>query len=152
MKRILLLFLLIICAWGVKAQNYNVGNATLARFVERMYNNAPFQGVKLLEDYDNKYLLCVVVLDPAKYDDDENVINRVAGVMAMSEASRFFNGSQITSDLVITTRENGNVKLKPKMLEVITEKSIGYVKSLSQLTNFTKKSGNRVFVYYKKID
>ncbi len=144
--------LLLVCAICANAQGYNTENATLGKFVQRMYSNAPFQGVKLLEDYDNKYLLSVIILDPAKYGNNESAMNRIAGVKAMSEASRFFNGSQITSDLIITTREDGNKNTTTEMLEKINEQSIGYVNVLSQLTNFSDTNGKRVFVYYKQLE
>ena len=38
-----------------------------------------------------------------------------------------------------------------EMLEKINEKSIGYVKSLSQLTNFPDADNKRVFVYFKQL-
>lgn len=144
--------LLLMCAVGVQGQSFNSENSALAKFVQRMYSNTPFQGVKLLEDYDNKYLLSVIILDPAKYGNNESTMNRIAGVKAMSEASRFFNGSQITTDLIITTREDGNKNTTTEMLEKINEQSIGYIKTLSQLTNFTDSSNNRVFVFYKLIE
>ncbi len=152
MKRIIVFALLLVCAICANAQSYNTENVALGKFVQRMYSNAPFQGVKLLEDYDNKYLLSVIILDPAKYGNNESTMNRIAGVKAMSEASRFFNGSQITSDLIITTREDGNKNTTTEMLEKINEQSIGYVNSLAQLTNFSDASGKRVFVYYKQLD
>lgn len=152
MKRIIMFALLLECAICAIAQGYNTDNVALAKFVQRMYSNTPFQGVKLLEDYNNKYLLSVIILDPAKYGNNECTINRIAGVKAMSEASRFFNGSQITADLVITTRSDGSKNTSTEMLETINEQSAGYVKSLSQLTNFNSADGKRVFVYYKQLE
>lgn len=135
----------------VYAQSYNANNINLANFVQRMYNNAPFQGVRLLEDYNNKYLLSVIVLNPAKYGNNESTMNRVASVKAMSEASRFFNGSKITSDLIITTREDSSYCATTEILEKINEQSIGYISSLSQLINFLDANNKRVFVYYKQL-
>lgn len=152
MKRIIILILSVLCATNIYAQGYNTNNTALANFVQRMYSNAPFQGVKLLEDYDNKYLLSVILLDPAKYANNENTMNRVAGVKAMSEANRFFNGSKITSDLIITTKEDGNKNITTEMLEKINEQSIGYVNALLQLTNFSDNRGKRVYVFYKQIE
>ena len=84
-----------------------------------MYTASPFEGVKMLEDYDNQYLLSVIVLDPAKYGNNTSTMTRVASVKAMSEASRFFNGSQITMDLVITTKDDGQSNITTEMLEEI---------------------------------
>lgn len=133
-------------------QQYDADNTALAKFVTRMYNSKAFEGVRLVDDYDNQYLLSVVVLDPAKYGNNETTINRVASVKAMSEASRFFNGSRITMDLVITTKEDGQGNVTSDMLEKINEKSIGYVKALSLLTNFNRADGKNVFIYYKQIE
>ena len=152
MKRISILILSILCTTSIYAQGYNTGNTALANFVQRMYSNTPFQGVKLLEDYDNKYLLSVILLDPAKYANNESTMNRVAGVKAMSEANRFFNGSKITTDLIITTKEDGSKNTTTEMLEKINEQSIGYVNALSQLVNFSDSEGKRVYIFYKQIE
>lgn len=106
----------------------------------------------MLEDYDNQYLLSVIVLDPAKYGNNTSTMTRVASVKAMSEASRFFNGSQITMDLVITTKDDGQSNITTEMLEEINEKSIGYVKALSLMTSFANEEGRHVFVYYKQME
>lgn len=152
MKKIIISLVLVLSTCiQVYAQSYNANNINLANFVQRMYNNAPFQGVRLLEDYDNKYLLSVIVLDPAKYGNNESTMNRVASVKAMSEASRFFNGSKITSDLIITTREDSSYCATTEILEKINEQSIGYISSLSQLINFLDANNKRVFVYYKQL-
>lgn len=70
----------VICGF---AQNYNQERIALTNFLVRMYENAPFDGVKAVEDYDNAYLMSVVKLDKAKYKSD-SAINRVASVKAMS--------------------------------------------------------------------
>lgn len=134
------------------AQNFNADMTALSKFVQRMYTASPFEGVKLIEDYDNQYLLSVIVLDPAKYGNNNSTMTRVASVKAMSEASRFFNGSQITMDLVITTKDDGQSSITTEMLEEINEKSIGYVKALSLMTSFANEEGKHVFVYYKQME
>lgn len=134
------------------AQSYNTEHTTLARFLTRMYNSAPFEGVKVINDYDNNYLISVVVLNPAKYRNNESTMSRVAGVKAMSQASRFFSGSKITSELIITTREDSTQNTTTEMLEKINEQSIGYVNALSELANFSDNQGQQIFVYYKQLD
>lgn len=150
-RKLLILGLVTLLNISAFAQNFNADMTELSKFVQRMYTATPFEGVKLLEDYDNQYLLSVIVLDPAKYGNNESTMTRVASVKAMSEASRFFNGSRITMDLVITTKEDGKSNVTTEMLEKINEKSIGYVKSLSQLTNFPDADNKRVFVYFKQL-
>ena len=121
-------------------------------FVERMYRNAPFEGVKVMQDYDNEYILSVVVLPVANYS-SESDMNRVAMVKAQRQVSTFFNGSTITSDLVITTSENPvDESVTTTLTEIIRERSIGYVRQLELLTNFSVEQGARkVFVFYKKL-
>lgn len=133
------------------AQGFDTERRELASFLTRMYNNEPFEGVRVVKDYDNAYLLSVLSLDKSKYS-NESTLNRVAGVKAMSEASRFFNGSNITSDIIIQTSENADGSSDSRVLENIKEHSIGYVKQLQQLTNFTASNGKQVFIFYKKLE
>ena len=133
------------------AQSYNTERTTLARFLTRMYNSAPFEGVKAVNDYDNNYLISVVVLDPAKYGNNTSTMSRVASVKAMSQASRFFSGSKITADLVIKTTEDSEGESLTEMIETINENSIGFVKALEELTNFDNESNKKVFIYITEI-
>ena len=107
MERILIItinLLITLCAFS---QSYNQEKTALTNFLVRMYENAPFDGVKAVEDYDNAYLMSVVKLDKTKYKTDA-ALNRVAQVKAMSQASRFFNGSDITDDIIIRTTEKAD--------------------------------------------
>ena len=116
-----------------------------------MYSNAPFDGVRLVkDDTDTSFLISVLALDISKYP-SESVVNRVASVKAMAQASRFFNGSTITQDMVICTKEKTNGKSDVEVIEKIQENSIGYVKQLEQLTNFRRKDGNQVFIFITKV-
>ena len=129
--------LLMFAGISVSAQSYNAERTALTNFLVRMYNSAPFEGVRVVEDYENAYLLSVLTLEKSKYP-NESTMNRVASVKAMSQASRFFNGSNITSDIIIRTSEKN---------------SVGYVKQLEMLTNFpAKDDGWQVFMYFKKLD
>lgn len=150
--RINILFFALLSTFSIYAQGYNMEKTALTNFLVRMYKNAPFEGVRVVQDYDNNYLLSVLILDPAKYNGNESVMNRVAGVKAMSQASRFFNGSVITDELVIRTTEDSQGQSNIETLETINERSMGYVNALEQLTNFTDSNGQRVFLYYKKIE
>lgn len=135
----------------MQAQSYNTERTALTRFLTRMYNSSPFEGIKAVNDYDNNYLISVVVLDPAKYGNNESTMSRVAGVKAMSQASRFFSGSKITADLVIKTTEDSEGEALTEMIETINENSIGFVKALEELTNFDNESNKKVFIYITEI-
>ena len=147
------LFIVItMCAVSIStmAQGYNTEKTALTNFLVRMYENAPFEGVRAVDDYEQQYLISVLTLEKAKYT-NESVMFRVAGVKAMSQASRFFNGSSITSDLIIRTSEKSDGTGDTEMIETINEKSVGFVKSLELLTNFDIENGRMVFIYFTPI-
>lgn len=145
-RRFILALLLIYAGTMTYAQSYNQERIALTNFLVRMYENAPFDGVKAVEDYDNAYLMSVVKLDKAKYKTDA-ILNRVALVKAMSQASRFFNGSNITDDMIIRTTEKADGSSDTEIIENIRENSVGYVKQLEQLTNFVAPDGQQVFIF-----
>lgn len=119
MKRYIVSLLSIVsCTIALLAQNYNQDKTALANFLIRMYEDAPFEGVKAVEDYDHAYLMSIVKLDRAKYKND-SALNCVASVKSMSQASRFFNGSNITEDLIIRTTEKANGMTDTEIIENI---------------------------------
>ena len=103
-----------------------------------------------MDDYEHQYLISVLTLEKAKYP-NESAMFRVAGVKAMSQAGRFFNGSSITSDLIIRTSEKSDSTGDTEMIETINEKSVGFVKALELLTNFDLDDGRMVFIYFTPI-
>lgn len=133
------------------AQSYDEEKIAMTNFIIRMYRNAPFEGVKVFTDYENSYLLSILSLDPAKYP-NASAMSRVAGVKAMSQASRYFNGSDITTDLIIHSTEHADGSGDSEIIETIRERSAGYVKALEYLTSFDGADGRIVFVYYKRMD
>jgi hypothetical protein len=151
MKKAFLLLVFLIPSMLLSAQSYNLERTQLANFLTRMYENAPFEGVRVVDDYEHQYLMSALVLDPAKYGGNESTMNRVAGVKAMSQASRFFNGSNITSDLIIRTTEKSDGTADTEMIENIKENSVGYVKALELLTSFSDSQGKRVFIFIAEI-
>ena len=128
------------------AQSYNHERTALINFLVRMYESAPFDGVRAVEDYDNAYLMSVVKLDKAKYK-TEAALNRVASVKAMSQASRFFNGSSMTDDMIIRATQNSDGTSDTEITENIREHSAGYVKQLELLSNFPVGDGQQVFIF-----
>lgn len=154
MKKICLLAILctsVLFVQSVFSQGYNAEKTALTNFLVRMYNNAPFEGVRVVEDYETYYLLSVLTLNESRYP-NKSTMNRVASVKAMSQASRFFNGSKITSELIIRTSEKSDGSGDTEVIEKIQEHSIGYVKALELLTNFPMQDSIQVFMFYKKIE
>lgn len=145
-NRITLLLIGLVIALGAYAQSYNSDRVLFTNFLKRMYNNAPFEGVRAVNDYDSAYLISVLALDGAKYK-IESIFNRVASVKAMAQASRYLNGSQITQEMIIHTTEKQDGTSDTDIVESIRENSVGYVKALEQLTNFKRKDGMQVFIF-----
>jgi hypothetical protein len=151
---IFILFLSI--SFHSNAQGYNENRTSLTNFLKRMYTSAPFEGVKVLEDYDKKYFISVISLEKAKYP-SQSIMMRVAQVKAQSQANTFFNGSTISSDFIIRTTEEkqkGAIESKSTIetIETIKENSFGFVKALELLTNFEIEDGKRVlFIYFKDL-
>lgn len=150
-----LLMLLLLSVFSSYSQSINDDKTSLTNFIKRMYNSAPFEGVKVIDDYDHQYFISVLSLEKGKHPND-SMMNRVAQVKGQSQANIFFNGSTISSDLVIKTTEN---KLTDKTtttavetIESIKENAMGFVKSMELLTNFDNSDGKRmVFIFYKEL-
>ena len=151
--RNLLILLFVMMSLGAYAQGYSSDKVAFTNFLVRMYNNAPFEGVRAVNDYDNAYLISVLVLEPIKYKNNESIINRVASVKAMAQASRFYlNGSNITQDMIIHTTEKSDGTSDTEILENIHENSVGYVKAMELLTNFVRSDGKQVFIFASKLN
>lgn len=147
-KNIFFMLLLILMPIVICAQGFNLEKTALSNFLVRMYKQAPFD-VKVVSDYEKNYLISAVVLDPTKYGTDENKMMRVASVKAMSQANRYFNGSNISTDVIMYIDESSEAS--PKMIEKIRERSVGYTNSLEFLTTFNNESAKTVFLYMKEL-
>jgi 6-pyruvoyl-tetrahydropterin synthase len=119
-----------------------------------MYNSSPFEGVKIVDDYDHQYLVSVLSLDKTKYT-SPSIMNRVAQVKAQSQANNYLNGSTISSDLVIKTTEQKNGDKSSTVVETIEsikENAVGFSQGLELLNNFeNEKTKRMVFIYYREI-
>ena len=151
-KSIVLSILFIGMTTNIFAQGYDQERIQLANFIERMYNNAPFDGCRIVDDYDNSYFLSVVALDKSKYKTPQ-IMNRVADVKSQRNAGEFFNGSQSYTEMTIKTPKGEEHESDmTEVYELIQTNSIGYVRQMQLLTSFEDSTGIMVFVYYKRID
>jgi hypothetical protein len=151
-KYFVLAFLLVGITIQLSAQGYDQERIELANFIERMYNNSPFDGCRIVDDYDNSFLLSVVTLDKSKYKTPQ-VMNRVAEVKSQRNAGEFFNGSQSYTSMTIKTPKGEEHETDmTEVYELIRVNSIGYVKQMQLLTSFDDITGMRVFVYCKKVN
>jgi len=153
MRKILLLMMLCCISAMMNAQSFDQERIALAKFIERMFNNAPFEGCRIVDDYDNSYLLSVVELDKSKYK-TSSVMNRVAQVKSQRNAGEFFNGTQSYSEITIRTpkSEEKGGKEMAETYEIIRTNSTGFVQQLALLSQFESKNGTTVFVFYKKVN
>ena len=150
MKNKLHLLIALFISFNCFSQSINDGRVSLANFIKRMYSAAPFEGVKVIDDYDHQYFISVLSLEKSKYPSDV-IMFRVAQVKGQAQANTFFNGSTISSDLVIRTTEKENTT-STETIESIKENAFGFVKSMELLTNFDNTDGKRtVFIFYKEM-
>jgi len=154
MKNILL-FLVILASLKANGQGINEDKVSLSNFLKRMYTSNPFEGVKIVDDYDHQYLVSVINLEKAKYT-SESTMNRVAQVKAQSQASTFLNGATISMDMIITTKESkdstNNITTIVETVEQIKQNSVGFSKGLELLTNFDNTDSLRmVFIYIREL-
>jgi hypothetical protein len=153
---ILLSILFIFCLLGnLNAQSFNDDKVSLSNFMKRMYASKPFEGVKIIDDYDHDYLVSIISLDKTKYT-NESIMNRVAQVKAQSQASTFLNGATISMDMVITTTEKkdtqNNVNKIVETVEQIKQNSAGFSQGLELLTNFDNSENSRmIYIYIREI-
>ena len=132
-------------------QGYSSEKVSLTNFIKRMYTSKPFEGVKIVDDYEHQYLISVISLEKSKYT-NESTMNRIAQVKAQSQASTFLNGATITMEMLITTKETknstNNVKTIIETVEKIKQNSVGFSQGLELLSNFDNTDSPRtIFVY-----
>lgn len=153
MKKILILFNLLI-SLSAFGQAFNEDKTSMTNFIKRMYKATPFDGVKIIDDYDHQYLVSVLSLDKTKYP-NPSIMNRVAQVKAQSQANTYLNGSNTNMDLVVKTREQKTgekTETVVESIESIKENAVGFSQGLELLTNFDDEQSKRmVFIYYREI-
>jgi len=154
MRKILILFnlFLSLSAFG---QSFNEDKTSMVNFIKRMYKATPFDGVKIVDDYDHQYLVSVLSLDKTKYT-NPSIMNRVAQVKAQSQASTFLNGATNSTEMIITTKESkdsaNNVKTIVETVEQLKQNSKGFSQGLELLTNFEHTDSLRmVFIYSREL-
>lgn len=136
------------------SQSFNEDKTAFSNFLKRMYTATPFEGVKIVDDYEHQYLVSVISLEKAKYT-SESIMNRVAQVKAQSQASTFLNGANISMDMIITTKEtkdssNKSLSTITETVESIKQNAVGFSKGLEFLINFESNDKQKmIFVYIR---
>ena len=152
-KTFLLFWLFLGSMINLSAQSLNSDKIALANYVKRMYNATPFEGVKVIDDYDHQYFVSVLSLEKAKYN-NSSVMNRVAQVKAQSQANTFFNGANIKSDLLVQTteRKGSDPASFTETIETIREDATGFTRGLELLSNFDNTDNTRtIFIFFREL-
>ena len=150
-KQYLILLLAVIIGSNCMGQSFNSDKVAFTHYLVRMYKAAPFDGIRVVEDYNDLYLVSVVLLSKDNYKSVSDM-NRVAAVKSSAHVTRYLNGSTISDELIIRTKEDVSGENVTEITELIRENSYGYSKAMEQLTNFEDSSGNQVFIYSTKIE
>lgn len=153
MKRILLTFILCIAlAANVYAQSYNQEKVALTNFLVRMYKAEPFEGVKVVSDYENNYLLSVVLV--ADNGQSESARNRIAQVKSQRQTSQYLGGLITSqSETIIRTTENvKEQKTIEEITDIIKENSIGFTKAMEVLTVIDAPNNQKCYMFYRKVE
>lgn len=154
-KRLFIVTGLLLQCISLGAQSIGQEHQALAAFLKRMYLAAPFEGVKIVEDYDHQYLISVISLEKAKYP-NPSVMSRVATVKAQAQASNFINGARIDAETIIRTTEakdsSGRQQTITETIEKIKMNSSGFVQGMQLLHSFDATEPRTVFIYSAKLE
>ena len=149
-KTIILLISLIIGAQAF-AQGYDQERTALKNFLVRMYKANPFEGVKIVSDYDNNYVLSVVLV---KSGTSESAMNRIAQVKSQRQVSQYLNGIVTTEceTIIRTTEKVKENKTIEEITDIIREHSIGFTKAMEVLTVIDAKDNLKCYMFYRKVE
>lgn len=153
MKKVIVLIILcvVLSSLVALAQSYNQEKVALTNFLVRMYKAEPFEGVRVVSDYDNNYLLSVVLVTPSK---TPSATNRIAQVKSQRQVSQYLGGLVcVESETIIRTTEKvKEEKTIEEVVDVIREHSIGYTKAMEILSVFDAADGQKCYMFYRKVE
>lgn len=152
MKRLFFFLFAITLAVNSYSQGYNQEKVALTNFLVRMYKAEPFEGVKIVSDYDNNYLLSVVLV--ANNGQSEIARNRIAQVKSQRQVSQYLGGLvQVSSETIIrTTDKVKEEKTVEEITDIIKENSIGYTKAMEVLTVIDTPNKQKCYMFYRKVE
>lgn len=150
-KVVLLLALLFVAFVDASAQSYNQERIALENFLVRMYKNAPFEGVKIVSDYNNNYLLSVVLV---KKSGSESSMNRIAQLKSSRQVSQYLNGviSTESETIIRTTEDVKEEKTVEEITDIIKENSIGFTKAMEVLKAFDANDKERCYMFFRRVE
>jgi hypothetical protein len=133
------------------AQGFDQERTALRNFLVRMYKANPFEGVKIVSDYDNNYVLSVVLV---KSGTSESAMNRIAQVKSQRQVSQYLNGVVTTESetIIRTTEKVKENKTIEEITDIIREHSIGFTKAMEVLTVIDAKDNQKCYMFYRKVE
>jgi hypothetical protein len=120
----------------------------LTKFVKNIYLKEPFDGSRIVSSPNNNFFISVVSLDPTKYT-NPSLMDKVAQIKSNQQANAIFNGTTISSDIIVSTEQNFKGE-RTSTLEIIREQSMGIIKGLISLLKFNSNN-KKVYVFYQVI-
>lgn len=152
MKQLLFYILSMVLTLTAYAQSFNQEKVALTNFLVRMYKTEPFEGVKVVSDYDNNYLLSVVLV--ANNGQSETARNRIAQVKSQRQVSQYLGGLvQVSSETIIRTTEKvKEEKTVEEITDIIKENSIGFTKAMEVLTVIDTSNNQKCYMFYRKVE
>jgi hypothetical protein len=149
MLRIFLITALLLSTTVIYAQDFSSIQANLSNYAKRVYAIEKFDGVKIIETDNDKFLIIAVKLE--KKNNTQQILNTIANVKAKAYLNSFKNGSYILSETIVVTSNSDSLSMQPVSSELLKEYSSGFVKGLSILTNFDDVNPNySVYIFYTK--
>jgi hypothetical protein len=147
----IILLLSLIFDIQVFAQGFDQERTALRNFLVRMYKANPFEGVKIVSDYDNNYVLSVVLV---KSGTSESAMNRIAQVKSQRQVSQYLNGVVTTESetIIRTTEKVKENKTIEEITDIIREHSIGFTKAMEVLTVIDEKDNQKCYMFYRKVE
>lgn len=135
----------------VFAQGFDQERTALRNFLVRMYKANPFEGVKIVSDYDNNYVLSVVLV---KNGTSESAMNRIAQVKSQRQVSQYLNGVVTTESetIIRTTEKVKENKTIEEITDIIREHSVGFTKAMEVLTVIDAKDNQKCYMFYRKVE
>ena len=151
MKRLTLAITVFCGIISLYAQSYDQERTALKNFLVRMYKAEPFEGVKVVSDYENNYLLSVVLV---KNSASESATNRIAQVKSQRQVSQYLGGLvQVSSETIIRTTEKVKEdKTIEEITDIIKENSIGFTKAMEVLTVIDTPNKQKCYMFYRKAE
>ena len=153
-KIIIALFACIVAPLTIYSQSFNQEQTALKNFLIRMCKAEPFEGVQIVVDYNNYYLVSVVSL-VKKEGTTTQSLNRVAQVKSQRQVAQYMEAyTKTSSQTIIKMREDKeNGTHVAETVEIVNEVIIGNTKALSTLAAFDNEDGSeRTYIFYRKLD